>query len=148
MLAKVSSPAVKTNLPHQTKAPAARKGIWLFFLIWLAAIFIVQPLGNFPLNDDWSFGQAVKHLLENHDFRPTGWTAMPLLTNVLWGGLFCLPAGFSFTALRFSTLVAALLGMFGIYSLLKLSRPPEWLALMAALLLGFNPIFFRSPSPS
>jgi uncharacterized membrane protein len=140
MSAKVCPEAVETNPPQSTKPPVW--GIWLVLVIWLVSVFIVQPLGNFPLNDDWSFGLAVKHLIANHDFRPTGWTAMPLLTNVLWGGLFCLPAGFSFTALRLSTLVAALLGMIGVYSLLKLSRPPEWLALMAALLLGFNPIFY------
>ncbi len=117
-------------------------GICLVVLIWLASLLFVHPLGNFPLNDDWSFGQAVKILIEKHDFRPSGWTAMPLITNVLWGGLFCLPSGFSFTALRISTLVAALAGMLGVYWLLKQSRAPEWLALLAALLLGFNPVFY------
>jgi hypothetical protein len=117
-------------------------GLGICVLLWLASLFAVHPLGNFPLNDDWSFGQAVKRLLENHDFRPSGWTAMPLVTNVLWGSLFCLPSGFSFVALRISTLVAALFGMLGIYWLLKQSRAPEWLAVMAALLLGFNPVFY------
>lgn len=125
----------------RAKFPAAL-GICLVILIWLASLFAVHPLGNFPLNDDWSFGQAVKILIEKHDFRPSGWTAMPLITNVLWGGLFCLPSGFSFTALRISTLVAALAGMLGVYWLLKQSRASEWLALLTALLLGFNPVYY------
>lgn len=129
---------LETFVPR-TKSRAA---LGICALAWLASLFAVHALGNFPLNDDWSFGQAVKVLIENHDFRPTGWTAMPLITNVLWGGLFCLPSGFSFIALRVSTLVAAFLGMLGIYWLLKQSRAPEWLALMAALLLGFNPVYF------
>lgn len=124
----------------RAKFPA--RGICLVILIWLASLLAVHPLGNFPLNDDWSFGQAVKILMEKHDFRPSGWTAMPLITNVLWGGLFCLPSGFSFTALRVSTLVAALAGMLGAYWLLKESRASEWLALMAAALLGFNPVYY------
>src|ERR1700743_2192812 len=130
----------ETSQPR-TKFPAAW-GICLVVLIWLASLCAVHPLGNFPLNDDWSFGRAVKILIEKHDFRPSGWTAMALVTNVLWGGLFCLPSGFSFTALRISTLVAALAGMLGVYWLLKQSRAPEWLALMAALLLGFNPVYY------
>jgi len=121
---------------------AAALGICLVVLIWFASLFAVHPFGNFPLNDDWSFGQAVKTLIEKHDFRPSGWTAMPLLTNVLWGGLFCLPEGFSFTALRVSTLVAALGGILAVYWLLKRSRAPQWLALLAALLVGFNPVYY------
>jgi 4-amino-4-deoxy-L-arabinose transferase-like glycosyltransferase len=111
-------------------------------LLWLASLLIVNPLGDFPLNDDWSFGLAVKHLLAHGDFRPTGWTSMPLLTNALWGSLFCLPGGFSFTALRLSTLVAAWLGMVGAYLLGKELRLPPWLAWLATLTLAFNPIYY------
>ena len=129
------------TIPPRSKSTAAM-GVCFVVLLWLASLFLVHPLGNFPLNDDWSFGQAVKGLVENHDFRPGGWTAMPLLTNVLWGGLFCLPGGFSFAALRVSTMVAALLGMIGVYFLMKRSRAPEWMSLMTAMLLGFNPVFY------
>ena len=130
----------ETSRPR-AKSPAVF-GICLVIFIWLASLCAVHPLGNFPLNDDWSFGQAVRILIEKHDFRPSGWTAMPLITNVLWGGLFCVPSGFSFTALRVSTLVAALAGMLGVYWLMKQSRASDWLALMAALLLGFNPVYY------
>ena len=73
-------------------------------LIYVASIIVVNPLGNFPLNDDWSFARAVQNLVEKKDWRPTGFTAMPFITQSLWGAIFCLPAGFSFNALRFSTL--------------------------------------------
>jgi hypothetical protein len=131
-------------MEHNTSGPRTKSfaACGICALLWLASLFAVRALGNFPLNDDWSFAQAVKVLIENHDFRPTGWTAMPLITNVLWGGLFCVPSGFSFIALRVSTLVAAFFGMLGLYWLLKQSRAPEWVALTAALLLGFNPVYF------
>jgi hypothetical protein len=83
--------------------------------LWCVAAFFVNPLGNFPLNDDWSYGTAVKRLLEGDGFRPTGWTAMTLVSQVIWGALFCIPWGFSFTALRFSTLTLALLGICCLY---------------------------------
>jgi hypothetical protein len=132
---------MEQDAQNRSKFPAA-KGIWLIAFIWLAGLIIVRPWGNFPLNDDWSFGRTVKHFIEHHDFAPCSWAAMPLLTNTIWGALFCLPSGFSFDALRLSTLVAALAGMFAVYALVKMSRAPEWLAVMTALVLGFNPIFF------
>lgn len=110
--------------------------------LWCLSLFIVNPLGNFPLNDDWSFGLMVKQFMENGDFRVSGWTYMTLLTNVIWGSLFCLPAGFSFTFLRISTLVLALFGILGVYLMVRDMRQPRWLAVMASLILGFNPIYY------
>lgn len=111
-------------------------------LFWGLSLFLINPIGNFPLNDDWSFGLAVKHFLEHGDFRPTDWVSMPLISNVLWGAIFCLPDGFSFTALRVSTLVLSLAGIFGSYVLIRDMHQPRWLALLAALLLAFNPLYY------
>lgn len=124
--------------------PAATTPLDLLALAvaWVASIAVVNPLGDFPLNDDWALAQTVQRLLETGDYVPSSWLAMSMATNVLWGTLFCLPAGFSFDALRLSTLVLALLGMFGVYRLgteLRLSRA---LRLLAALTLGFNPIYY------
>jgi hypothetical protein len=67
---------------------------------------------------------------------------MPLITNVLWASLFCLPTGFSFTALRFSTLTASFLGLVGCYLLIRDLRQPRWLAVITTLTLAFNPIYY------
>ncbi|HWY29975.1 MAG TPA: glycosyltransferase family 39 protein [Candidatus Acidoferrum sp.] len=112
-------------------------------LVWGMSIAIINPIGDFPLNDDWSFGLAVQYLLQLGSFHPTGWTAMPLLTNVIWGSLFCLPGGFSFTALRFSTLTASWLGILGAYWLLQKLGQSRSVTLLAALTLAFNPIYFE-----
>ena len=77
----------------------------LVICFWIAAVIAVNPIGDFPLNDDWAYGGAVRTLIQEGDFRLSGWTATNLLGQVLWGALFCLPLGFSFTALRVSTLV-------------------------------------------
>jgi 4-amino-4-deoxy-L-arabinose transferase-like glycosyltransferase len=110
--------------------------------LWFASVLIVNPLGNFPLNDDWSFGAAVKHLIEDGEYRPGGWTSMSLISHVFWGALFCLPSGFSFNALRLSTLTLSLLGVLGTYLLVTDLRGSRWLALITALTLAFNPIYF------
>lgn len=109
--------------------------------LWCIGLVLINPAGDFPLNDDWSYGRVVKGLIESGDFTPTGWTSMPLLTDALWGALFCLPAGFSFTALRLSTLALSLLGMLAFYLVMRELRAPRWLAMIASLTLGFNPIY-------
>ena len=110
--------------------------------LWCLSFLVVNPLGDFPLNDDWSFGLTVKHLVENGDFRPSGWFPMPFITNALWGSLFCIPFGFSFTALRISTITLSLIGILGVYILVRGLRQPRWLAVIIALTLGFNPVYY------
>jgi len=110
--------------------------------VWLASVLIVNPIGDFPLNDDWATGLAVKWLLETGSFRPNDWAVMTLLTNVAWGSLFCLPAGFSFTALRLSTLAMSLIGILAVYVLIRDLRQPRWLAVAGAATLGANPIYY------
>jgi hypothetical protein len=113
----------------------------LIAFLWCASSTVVNPVGNFPLIDDWSFGRTVRHLLESGDYRPE-WASMPLITNVLWGALFCLPGGVNFTTLRLSTLIASLLALAGSYVLVRDLQQPRWLAFVITLTLGFNPIYY------
>jgi hypothetical protein len=114
----------------------------LLAALWIGAVLVVNPLGNFPLNDDWAYGMGVRGIVEHGSFRPCGWGGMTLISQAAWGALFCLPAGFSFTALRFSTLCLALVGVLGMYFLLRRLGASRGLARLGALVLGFNPIFF------
>ena len=110
--------------------------------LWILAVAMVNPVGDFPLNDDWSFGLAVKHLVENGGYQPTGWTAMTLITQTLWGALFSAIFGFSFTALRFSTLSMSLFGILGAYLLGRQLGGGRFPSTAVALTLAFNPIYF------
>ena len=111
-------------------------------VFWLLAIFVVNPSGNFPLNDDWAYATDVKNFLETGIFNPTGWTSMSLLTHVLWGALWSSVFGFSFEVLRVSTLAISLVCLCNIYLTgreMGASRP---LSLLLAFTLAFNPIYF------
>ncbi|MGF6759301.1 glycosyltransferase family 39 protein [Paraburkholderia sp. GAS42] len=112
-------------------------------LIWAIAVAIANPLGNFPLQDDWSFSLTVRHLLDTGEFRPGGWTAMSLFGQTVWGALFCLPFGFSFNALRASTLVAGALVLVALAMLLQQAGCERRKTVAATLVLAFNPIFFE-----
>lgn len=115
----------------------------LLSCIWIFLAVLVNPIGDFPLNDDWSYGRAVKSLIDNNRLEFSGWTSMPLIAQVLWGSLFCLPFGFSFTALRFSTLILGLLGIFATYGLLKEIKSPPVVAFLGALIVLINPLYFE-----
>jgi hypothetical protein len=98
--------------------------------VWLLATALANPLGDFPLNDDWAWGLTAKRLAEGQGYHPTDWTEMTLFSHAVWGALFCLPAGFSFTALRVSTLALSLAGTLGLYGLLRQLTPLPLLAIV------------------
>ena len=102
---------------------------------------LILPVGEFPLNDDWSYARAVQTWLETGTLRFTGWTSVPLVAQALWGALFCLPGGFSFAALRLSTAVAGLLGAWGLFFLLRSAGRNRPTAFAAALTLAVNPLY-------
>jgi hypothetical protein len=116
--------------------------VGLITLLWWLSSFIVNPIGEFPLNDDWSYSLTAKHLVETGDYRPVGWSSVTLITDVLWGALFCLPNGFSFTALRLSVLVLSWLGVLGAYVMVRDLRQPRLVALVLSLSVAFNPIYY------
>lgn len=111
-------------------------------LIWLAAIVVANPLGEFPLEDDWSYSLAVRNMMELHSFHPLGWTSMSLFGQTIWGALFSLPFGFSFFTVRVSTIVAGALGLAACSTLLQQLGCDRRKTMFATLVLGFNPIYF------
>ena len=132
------------NRGSETRIPAATA---VTDILWISALVCVtlavtNPIGGFPLNDDWSYSRTVKRLVEMGEFRPTGWLAVSLLSQALWGALFSLPAGFSFTALRFSTLTLSLAGVACFYVLVREVQAPRFAASLAALTLAFSPLYF------
>lgn len=113
------------------------------FCIWVLMVILVNPIGDFPLNDDWGFGRPVKTLVEKGSLQFAGWQTMTLIAHVLWGTLFCLPFGFSFTVLRISTLLLGLVGAFAIYGLLREIKISKTIALIGTLVVVTNPIYFE-----
>jgi hypothetical protein len=108
--------------------------------IWLLMIVLVNPRGDFPLSDDWSYASTVRGLLETGQYRPHGWTAMTLLTQVLWGYGFSLLAGrFSFEILRASTITLGLVAVLAVYLLFRESGARKLVAFVAAASLAVNP---------
>ncbi|HBE21832.1 MAG TPA: hypothetical protein DDW51_30665 [Cyanobacteria bacterium UBA11367] len=129
-------------LRNQLKTPDAIN-IIVLIATWIVMVILVNPIGDFPLNDDWAYGRSVQSLIEKGDFQLSDWTATNLFSQVLWGALFCLPFGFSFTALRFSTLILGLIGVVTTYGLFREINTSYRISLLGALLVAINPIYFE-----
>ncbi len=118
----------------------------IFFLsllaaLWVIIIIIINPIGNFPLNDDWQYARPVWYLInKGYYFSPDQYSPI-IMAQVLWGTLFCLPGGFSFTTLRISVLVLGLIGVIVFYVLLKRIAKNNFLAFMGGLILMINPFY-------
>jgi hypothetical protein len=109
---------------------------------WIASIILVNPIGEFPSVDDWAYLTSVRTLVERGEIVLSDWSAPNLISQVFWGALFSLPFGVSYTALRISTLVVALLGAFALFKLMREAQQSIALSILGALLFLFNPIFF------
>jgi hypothetical protein len=105
-------------------------------------VLLVNPIGDFPLNDDWDYGCTVYHLVKEGNLQFTGWTFPTVIAQIAWGALFCLPFGFSFTALRLSTIVLGLIGILATYGLLREIKAHQIIAFIGALIIATNPLFF------
>lgn len=119
----------------------SHSGPWVLFLAWAGLIALVDPVGDFPLNDDWTYGRSVQTLVEEHRFELDNWGEMTLVAHLAWGFLFCKVFGFSFTVLRWSTLVLSLIGAIGLWRLARDHGYRNGSSLLWGLLLLFNPLY-------
>ena len=103
---------------------------------------LVNPIGDFPLNDDWVYASVVKSVLDTGYYKFSAISSANLGPQTYWGYLFCLPYGLSYTALRISTLSLALIGIITLYTLTKELSGNTKTALLGALVLAVNPLYF------
>lgn len=108
---------------------------------WILTIALVNPRGDFPINDDWVYGLAVRKIFATGHFSFVSPASANLFSQAYWGALFCLPTGFSFMALRVSTLVIAGLGIISLYSAIREVGSSRAVAALASLTLMFNPMY-------
>lgn len=92
-----------------------------------------------PVIDDWTYAASVEHLLRTGQLRILEISAIHPVALVLWGALFCLPFGFSFAALRVSTVVLAMIGACAFYLTLRELRWPRRASMLGTALLSTCP---------
>jgi len=118
-------------------------GLAVVVILFLAAAAAVNPFREAPYDDDWAFGETVQHLLETGQYRLNDWLAPNMPFQAAWGALFCLPGGYSFAALRLSTIVLAVIGLVAFRGLAVEHGISRGAANLLALCLGSSPLFFK-----
>jgi 4-amino-4-deoxy-L-arabinose transferase-like glycosyltransferase len=111
-------------------------------VLWIICAIIVNPIGNFPLNDDWAYAKNVFYLSEQGILKYSDWPAMTLISQMLWGAAFCKVFGFSFTILRISVIILGLIGTNLIFVLTNRISNSQKTAIIATLVLCYNPLYF------
>jgi hypothetical protein len=119
------------------------KYFFILALLFLCCEILVNPTGDFPLNDDWTYTKSTLLLVNEGVVNIGVWPAMTLLTHLLWGAMFVKVFGFSFFILRVSTLVSSLIGLFLLHDLLSRLSNNKKIALIGTLTLLFNPVYFN-----
>lgn len=115
-----------------------------FYLIFTGCltVLIVNPTGNFPLNDDWTYSKSVWSLYQHGTFSVKYWPAMTLIAQAYWGTLFCKLFSLSFLSLRICTLLTGLAGIIVFYKVTRVMATDKWISAFATLLVFFNPLYF------
>src|ERR1051326_7518826 len=103
---------------------------------------LLRPFQNTPFVDDWAYAWPVEHLLKTGELKILDWATSLNIAQILWGALFSLPFGFSFTALRISTFVLSVSGLCGFYLLLMELGVTRRDALLGTALMGAYPVYF------
>ena len=124
------------------------KYILVIILVWAVSIIVVNPLGEFMVNDDHAFIKNLETLIHDGRLGPTGWGPAhasggpSLITHLAWGMLFTKIFGYSVTTLRLSILIMGILGTVGVFLIISSLKLPDWLGLLAGLTVMFNPLYF------
>jgi len=107
--------------------------------VQIALFAVIEPRGEFPLNDDWAYAHSVQWLLSEHRVHVSDWAAMNLLPQTLAGGATASVFGFSFTALRHLTQLVALSASAAMLWLFRTAGLTPAQALLAAVAVAITP---------
>ena len=110
--------------------------------VFAAGWLLVGPLANAPVIDDWVYAWSVERLLQTGRLQILDISAVYPVAQILWGALFAWVLGFSFGALRASTVVLSALGCCAFYFTLRDVRFSRGVSVLAAVALALNQVFF------
>lgn len=71
----------------------------------LTVVALVPPRGDYPMNDDWIYAQTVQEILDTGAYDGHPYADPLFLVHAYWGALVTSIFGFSFVALRCSSLL-------------------------------------------
>lgn len=106
-------------------------------------LLMVSPFYNFPLNDDWVYAMDVNNFLNTGNITLFKYTSANYVFQLLSAALFTTIFGFSYANLRIFTMIFSIIGIVGMYLLLKQLKFNSILSFFGALFLLLNPIYYN-----
>lgn len=115
----------------------------LLIFLWLISIVAVNPIGEFPLNDDWAYAHNVHDFQRDGVLKLSDWIAMTQIAHWFYGHVFTTIFGFSFTALRISTLLLSVIGILVFYGLTGFISRDRVVRTATTFVFAFNPLYYQ-----
>jgi hypothetical protein len=123
---------------------AGLSGFAAVLALFILALLLVSPAGEFPLNDDWIYSSAVVQRLETgSDLLGEGNTNAYLYPQRFYGTAVASLFGFSFVLLRGTGILAALICLFLAYRILARLGFSTFACFAGTSLLLLNPLFLN-----
>ncbi len=108
---------------------------------WALAGAVLASFGAVPWGDDWVYAWSVENLLATGRLEVLDFSSNLIYAQTVWGALFCLPFGFSFTALRIATWTLGGIALAGVYRLLVDSGADRDAAALGVASVAAFPLF-------
>lgn len=121
---------------------SSRRALLVLIAAFVIAVIVVDPRGNFPLDDDWGVGFTTFTLVQTGKVQFTPFASATAYLQFAWGALWAAAFGETFTVLRVSTLFLSLSSTLLAFFLLRRAGARRELALFGAAALLFHPLFF------
>lgn len=122
-----------------SRAQVIRNGL-ICTLVFAACFWISWPVAQMGFDDDWSYIRTAQLFAQTGHFQ-YGWTSAMLGWQIPWGALFIHLFGFSFMAVKLSTLPLACASVFLFYLILIRFGIDERNAVAGTLTLCLSPLF-------
>lgn len=114
---------------------------WLLVMVlFLISELIINPFGEFPLNDDWAYSNAIDNYIKSAHIQFSIWQGFPDLPRFFIGVLLCKWFGFSLSLLKLTTVIYFLASLFVFYKILSAINIKSEFRFPALLLFTFNPL--------
>jgi hypothetical protein len=133
----------RSELGTGSTSPFSRFGIWIVLALYLAAVFAVNPFRECPVRDDWAYAWSAWRLIDTGHYLAHDWSSANTPFQAAWGAAFCLAFGKTFVALRWSTIVLALLGLLAFRGLAREHGLSRAAADLLTLCVASCSIFFK-----
>ncbi|MBI3564461.1 MAG: glycosyltransferase family 39 protein [Elusimicrobia bacterium] len=108
---------------------------------WVGLFLLVDPRGDFPLNDDFQYAEAARRLVAGEGMHLPQWALSSTVFHAAAGAVATAPWGASNQALRVWELLLGGAGLFLVYALARRWRASSDAALLAALAVAWCPLY-------